>query len=419
MAQLERIRGACLIAQSGGPTPVINSSLYGIIKAASRHSEVTEIYGALHGVSGILRDELVDLRMITPRDTELLRTTPSSALGSCRYKMPEPEYDDTDFRRILEVFKKHNIRFFFYNGGNDSMDTCNKISRFMKNSGYDCRVMGIPKTIDNDIYGTDHCPGYGSAAKYVATTMMELYRDVIVYDYPQILIVEVMGRNAGWLTGASALASAYGKGPDLIYMPEVPFDIELFLKTLEKRTRLGQSVIAAVSEGIRDKDGIFISEYGSLDSPSVRDMFGNIQLGGVGATLEQIVRRRLKVKLRSIELSTLQRCASTLISATDRAEAQMVAERAVEAVVAGENDCLVGIKRLPGEDYRVETQLIPLREAANFEKKVPDEYLGDDGHSVTKAFIDYASPLIAGEVEIPRENGLPLFADLSYLKCVE
>ncbi|MCR4722579.1 MAG: 6-phosphofructokinase [Eubacteriales bacterium] len=413
-----KLSGACLIAQSGGPTPVINASLYGMIKQANEYPEVTAVYGAMHGVTGILRGELLDMRQITPKDMELLPSTPSSALGSCRYKIPEPEYDDTDFKRILEIFKKHNIRYFFYNGGNDSMDTCNKISRFMRNSGYECRVIGVPKTIDNDIYGTDHCPGYGSAAKYVATTMMELYRDTIVYDYPQLLIVEIMGRNAGWLTGASALASYYGKGPDLIYLPEVPFDVEDFIRTVERRIKLGHSVIAAVSEGVRDKDGVFISEYGATDSP-IRDTFGNIQLGGASSTLKQIVGRRLKVKQRAVEFSTMQRCCATRASLTDRNEAEMVGREAVKTALSGKSDCLIGLKRLPGETYHIETELIPLREAANFEKKVPLEWIGADGRSVTKDFIDYVAPLIAGEAPVAYENSLPVFADLSYLKCVE
>ena len=220
---MKELRGACIIGQSGGPTSVINASAYGVIDTALKSGAITQVLGAEHGIMGVLNDRLFDMGQEDPEELRLLKYTPSSALGSCRYKIADPELDDTDYKRILEVFKKHNVRYFFYNGGNDSMDTCNKINQYMQSVDYECRVMGVPKTIDNDLFGTDHCPGYASAAKYIATSIMEVYQDAHVYDKGMIVVVEIMGRHAGWLTAASALACEYGAGPDLIYLPEIPF----------------------------------------------------------------------------------------------------------------------------------------------------------------------------------------------------
>ena len=224
----------CLVAQSGGPTAVINASAQGVIQTALKADCITRVLGAAHGIKGVLNDQLYDIGKEDPRELELLKNTPSSALGSCRYKLKDPDVDDTDYRRILEIFKKYDVRYFFYNGGNDSMDTCNKVSKYLMRQGYECRVIGIPKTIDNDLYATDHCPGFGSAAKYIATTCAEIYRDATVYDTGAITVIEAMGRNAGWLTASAALASVKGCGPDLIYLPEVPFDMNSFMEKVQK-----------------------------------------------------------------------------------------------------------------------------------------------------------------------------------------
>ena len=230
------LKGSCIIGQSGGPTSVINASAYGVIRTALDNENITRVFGAAHGIKGVLEDKLYDMGEEDAKELELLMNTPSSELGSCRYKMADPDADDTDYKRILEIFKKYNVRYFFYNGGNDSMDTCDKISRFMAKSGWDCRVMGVPKTIDNDLYNTDHCPGFASAAKYIATSCAEIYKDARVYDTGMVCIVEIMGRHAGWLTAASALAGMVGCGPDLIYLPETDFDMDQLRR--RRRARL-------------------------------------------------------------------------------------------------------------------------------------------------------------------------------------
>ena len=256
----DKLVGACIFGQSGGPTAVINASAYGVIRTALQSENITEVYAAANGIVGVLEDKLYDMGQEDPYELSLLLNTPSSELGSCRYKMKDPEEDDTDYKRILEVFKKHNVRYFFYNGGNDSMDTCNKVSRYMESVGYDCRVMGVPKTIDNDLYGTDHCPGFGSAARYIATSCMEITKDTNVYDIPMITIVETMGRHAGWLAGSAALATDAGCGPDLIYLPEVDFDMDQFFADVEKVYNEKGKVLVVVSEGIHYADGRFVSE---------------------------------------------------------------------------------------------------------------------------------------------------------------
>ena len=285
---MSELKGACIIGQSGGPTSVINASAYGVIRTALDSDCITNVYGAEHGIKGVLEDRLFDMSQEDPKELELLKYTPSSALGSCRYKMKDPDEDDTDYKRILEVFKKHDVRYFFYNGGNDSMDTCNKISKYMQKVGYECRVMGVPKTIDNDLYGTDHCPGYASAAKYIATSLMEVYQDAHVYDTGMICIVEIMGRHAGWLTAAAALATKYGAGPDLIYLPETDFDMDTFLADVQRVYKETGICMVAVSEGIHYADGSFVSEA----KTSATDGFGHAQLGGLAALLASIVKEK-------------------------------------------------------------------------------------------------------------------------------
>ena len=281
MEQQTTLKGACIIGQSGGPTAVINASAYGAIRAALDAEAITKVYGAEHGIKGVLNDRLYVMDEEDPAELELLRNTPSSELGSCRYKMKDPDKDDTDYKRILEIFKKYDVRYFFYNGGNDSMDTCNKISKYCQKVGYACRVMGIPKTIDNDLFGTDHCPGFGSAAKYIATSCMEVSKDSTVYDTPQITVVEIMGRHAGWLAGSAGLATHFGAGPDLIYLPELDFSMEQFYADVEQVYARKNKVLIAVSEGIHYADGRFVSEA----EVSATDGFGHAQLGGLAVRL--------------------------------------------------------------------------------------------------------------------------------------
>ena len=284
----EKLIGAAIFGQSGGPTAVINASAYGVIRAALDAEEITKVYGAEHGIKGVLDDRLFVMDEEDPEELRLLLHTPSSALGSCRYKMADPEVDDTDYKRILEIFKKYNVRYFFYNGGNDSMDTCNKISRFMESADYECRVMGVPKTIDNDLYGTDHCPGFASAAKYIATSCMEINKDARVYDNGMITVVEIMGRHAGWLAASAALATEFGSGPDLIYLPEYDFDMDRFYADVEKIYAKNGKVLIAVSEGIHYADGSFVSEA----KTSATDGFGHAQLGGLASLLASLLQQR-------------------------------------------------------------------------------------------------------------------------------
>ena len=405
------LKGACMFGQSGGPTSVINASAAGVFMQALKEDCITRVFGAAHGIRGVLEEKFYDMAQEDPRELELLKTTPSSALGSVRYKLADPDKDDTDYKRLLEVFKKYDIRYFFYNGGNDSMDTCNKVSKYMQKSGYEMRIIGVPKTIDNDLWATDHCPGFASAAKYIATSTMEVYHDAHVYDIGMITILEVMGRNAGWLTAATALASLKGTGPDLIYLPEKVFDMDSFLVRVKELYAKNKNVIIAASEGIKDKDGRYISEYGSDMSKST-DSFGHAQLGGLAYTLANFVKKETGAKVRGIEFSLLQRCAAHVASKTDIDEAFLAGQTAVKAAVEGQTDLMVAFERAPGKEYKCNIKLIGLHEVANKEKKIPDEWITPDGAGVTQEFIDYALPLIQGDTELPFEDGLPRFAKL-------
>ena len=406
----EKLIGACIFGQSGGPTSVINASAYGVIRAALDAEEITNVYGAAHGIKGVLDDKLYVMEEEDPDELRLLLHTPSSELGSCRYKIADPDVDDTDYKRILEIFKKYNVRYFFYNGGNDSMDTCNKISKYMQKVGYECRVNGVPKTIDNDLFGTDHCPGFASAAKYIATSCMEINKDARVYDTGMVTIVEIMGRHAGWLAASAALATEYGSGPDLIYLPETDFVMDDFLADVEKVYNETGKVLVAVSEGIHYADGSFVSEA----KTSATDGFGHAQLGGLATLLAEVVKNKMGCKVRGLELSLLQRCGAHLASATDIQEAQAAGAQAVKAALDGITDKMVAFERSTDENgkYVCGMKLIPLSDVANYEKKVPLEWINETKNGVKKEFIDYVLPLIQGEPEIPRVDSLPRYAKL-------
>lgn len=410
---MAKLVGNLMFGQSGGPTSVINASAAGVFIEALRQDCIQKVYGAANGIRGILEEKFYDIGLESIEELELLKTTPSSALGSVRYKLADPDLDPTDYLRLLEVFKKYNVRYFFYNGGNDSMDTCNKISKFMQKSGYECIVMGVPKTIDNDLSSTDHCPGYASAAKYVATSTMEVYLDARVYDTPMVCVLEVMGRNAGWLTAATALASISGHGPDLIYMPEKLFDKEEFLKAARDAfAKNNGKLMVAVSEGIMDKNGTYVSEYGS-SLAAEKDSFGHAQLGGTGAVVAEMLKKELKCKARAIEFSLLQRCAAHCASATDVEETFTAGRKAVEYAVEGVTDHMVAYERkIVDGKYVCEYKLVNLSEVANTEKKIPLAWIKDDNTGLTQEFYDYALPLIAGESKPPMVNGLPRFAKL-------
>ncbi len=407
------LKGACVVAQSGGPSAVINSSICGAIETALKTECITKVYGALNGIQGVLDDRLCDMSKEDPREIHLLKTTPSSALGSCRVKLPNYKDDDSKYKRILEIFKKYDVRYFFYNGGNDSMDTCMKVSAYMESVGYDCRIMGIPKTIDNDLALTDHCPGFASAAKYIATSIMETRRDITVYNKGSVLIFEIMGRNAGWLAAAASLASCTGEGPDLVYLPETVFDIDEFFEKVAKIYKETGNCIVSVSEGIKDKTGKYVSEYGS-DLAKSKDAFGHAQMGGLASYLAAEAKARIEgVKVRGIELSLLQRCAAHCASETDVEEAYMAGKAAVDGAVSGITDKMVGFEReyVDGK-YTCKVKYFDLKEVANAEKGVPAEWIKPDGEGMTQEFIDYALPLIYGESKVVYENGLPRFARL-------
>lgn len=408
---MSNLKGACLIGQSGGPSAVLNASALGCIEAALKSDNVTRVYGAAHGIKGVLDDCLYDMNLEDPNELKYMKHTPASVLGTCRYKLQDFLVDDWEYKRILEIFRKYDIRYFFYNGGNDSMDTCSKISSYLSQNDYECRVIGIPKTIDNDLALTDHCPGYGSAAKYIATTCMEIYRDATVYGVGSITILEIMGRNAGWLTAAASIATYKGIGPDLIYLPEVPFDMADFISDVNKVYEEKGDVLVAVSEGIKDKNGTYITSY-FTDDTKEKDVFGHAKLGGLAANLASYTNAKIQAKVRGIEFGLIQRCAAHVASQTDVDEAYMAGADAFKAAEAGATDKMVAFERGPGPEYTCHTILVDLVEVANVEKKVPREWINEAGNGLLQPFIDYALPLIQGESQVPMEDGLPRFAIL-------
>ena len=407
---MKNLKGRCVFAQSGGPTTVINASIAGGLLEALENESVTGVLCAHHGIKGVLDEDFFDISLEDKAELEALKHTPASAFGSVRYKLKNPAEDDTDYRRILEVFKKTHVRYFFYNGGNDSMDTCDKISKYMQKSGYDVNVIGIPKTIDNDLCGTDHCPGYGSAAKYIANSIMEINRDASIYPSPLVVVVEIMGRNAGWLTAASKLASVNGFGADLIYLPETPFSYEKFLSDVKTVVDAKKYCVVAVSEGIRFENGKYVGE-----DQSSTDVFGHSQLGGVCSILKAKA-KSLGLKCKAVELNILQRCAAHCASDTDIEESFNAGRQAVKKAVNGETDKMIAFRRKPGETYEIEYVAEPLSSAANAEKQIPAEWITADGTNLTDDFVAYALPLIAGEPNRRLKNGLPVYAKLKNIK---
>ncbi len=412
------LKGACVLGQSGGPTSVINASAAGVFLEALKQENITEVYGAVHGIKGILEEDFYDITKEDITELELLKTTPSSSIGSVRYKLKDLKKDPTDYNRLLEVFKKYNIRYFFYNGGNDSMDTCNKVSKFFKKNDYECICMGVPKTIDNDLSGTDHCPGYASAAKYVATSLMELYQDATVYDIPMITVVEVMGRNAGWLTAAAQLAVYKGQGPDLIYLPEVPFTIEKCIADVKEVMKKKNKVIICVSEGVKNEDGKYLPE---MTGELAKDSFGHAQLGGAASVLSKSLQNEFGVKVRAVEFSLLQRCAAHLASKVDVTEAFTAGKKAVQGAVKGKTDKMVCFERSTDAkgNYKCKYKFVNLSKAANTEKTVPLEWLNESKNGLTQDYVDYVLPLIQGDMKAPLEDGLPRFAQLKKVRVTK
>ena len=404
-----------IVGQSGGPTAVINASLYGVVyEALNREDVFGNVYGMINGIEGFLHDQLMDMKPLdTSGELELIKTTPGSYLGSCRYKLPE-DLSDTVYPKLFEKFEKYNIGYFFYIGGNDSMDTVSKLSRYAASINSDIRFMGLPKTIDNDLVLTDHTPGFGSAAKYVASTVREIAIDASVYDNKQsVTIVEIMGRHAGWLTAASALARKFeNDNPVLIYLPEVAFDQDAFIEKIKSSLETTSNLVVCISEGIHTADGTFICELGSEVDV---DTFGHKMLTGSGKYLENLVKERLGVKVRSVELNVSQRCSSAMLSKTDQKEAIASGSFGVTAAIKGETGKMVAFKRQSpltlDADYVLNYATEDVNEICNKEKTVPLEWISEDGSDVTEAFLAYARPLVRGNVLVPTdEDDLPKFA---------
>ena len=400
-----------IVGQSGGPTAVINSSLYGVVSEALHHPEsIDHVYGMINGIEGFLNNTTLDFAETLPGEKlSGLTVTPGAYLGSCRYKLPE-SLEDPVYPQLFRKFEEMNIGYFFYIGGNDSMDTVSKLSRYAARIGSNIRILGEPKTIDNDLVRTDHTPGFGSAARYVASTVREIIIDANVYEKKSVTIIEIMGRHAGWLTAASALARKYtGDNPLLIYLPETSFDQEAFLKAVGKSFEKNCNVIVCVSEGIHDAEGTFICEY---DNSVGTDTFGHKMLAGCGKYLENLVRNRLGVKARSVELNVNQRCSASMMSATDQQEAIAAGKFGVQAALNGETGKMISFVRqeTPDGAYHMECGLEDVNAICNEEKTVPLEWITPDGSDVTEDFIRYASPLIQGSVEVPcGKDGLPAF----------
>ncbi|MCR5144452.1 MAG: 6-phosphofructokinase [Lachnospiraceae bacterium] len=402
----------CIVAQSGGPTVAINASLAGVITAAKDNYD--NIYGSLNGIEGILNNNILNLSekmKEIPDFIDKLKITPAMYLGSCRYKMPKMDADPQIYKKIFDFFKANDITGFYYIGGNDSMDTVLQLSKYAAQHDIDAKIMGVPKTIDNDLCLTDHTPGFGSAAKYIATSMQEIAYDTSIYALDSVTIVEIMGRDAGWLTASAALAKKnYGLGPDMIYLPEVAFDTEVFISDLKELLTHKHNALIAISEGIRDSKGNYISA-----SSATVDSFGHSQLSGAGKTLEYLVKDKLGVKVRSIEINLPQRAAAHLASATDIEESMKLGEIAVEKAMSGTTGEMAIIIRENNSPYTVSYDSADISKIANEVKSVPAEYITESGNNVTQEMIDYLSPLIVGETKLSYSGGLPNYLSLEHL----
>lgn len=397
-----------LVAQSGGPSAAINATITGVIDAGLESEQVDHVYGALNGIKGVLNENFVKLDEIckSKEKRDLLAITPAAALGSCRWKLKDPRQNVKEFEEIIRILRKNNIGYFIYTGGNDSMDTVYKLSLYCKEHGIDdIKIMGAPKTIDNDLGETDHCPGFGSAAKFIATAFTEIACDCFVYDVPSVTIVEVMGRNAGWLTASAALARIEGRRvPQLIYLCEKAFDEERFLNDVREELKKENNIVIAVSEGVKNAQGQYVGEE---TKSGKEDAFGHKYLSGIGKYLEGLVGEKIGCKVRSVELNILQRCAGYMLSETDIIEARNLGAYAAVSAVRGESGKMSALKRKSNTPYQVEIGLADLSKIANVEKTVPMEWMTEDGKDITEELLEYLKPLIQGEVHVPYENGVP------------
>ena len=404
---MKEVRGNVIVGQSGGPTAVINSSLAGVYKTAKDRG-AKKVFGMLHGIQGLLEERYVDLseHIKNDLDIELLKRTPSAYLGSCRYKLPEICEDQEIYKKIFSILDKLEVEYFFYIGGNDSMDTIKKLSDYSILNGSRIRFMGVPKTIDNDLAATDHTPGYGSAAKYIGSITKEVIRDGLVYDQQNVTLLEIMGRNAGWLTGAAALAKCEDcEGPDMIFLPEIPFDVENFMKKVEELHKRKKSVVVAISEGVKMADGRYVCEL--TDTIDYVDAFGHRQLTGTARYLAEKISWEVGCKTRAIEFNSLQRCASHIVSRVDITEAFQVGGAAVKAAFEGETGKMIILKRVSDDPYICVTDIYDVHKVANVEKKVPREWINEAGDYVTEEFVSYIKPLIQAELTPIMVDGLP------------
>jgi 6-phosphofructokinase len=404
----------CIVAQSGGPTVAINASLAGVIDGVKKSNKFTRVYGAIHGIQGVLENNFIDLSLMALSKFPLVNTlelSPAMYLGSCRYKLPDFEADSKPYEIIFDRFEEYKVAAFYYIGGNDSMDTVDKLSKYAEKIGSDVKIIGIPKTIDNDLCHTDHTPGFGSAAKYVASTMLEIAHDTYIYHIPSVVIVEIMGRDAGWLTAASCLArNDYSPAPHLIYLPEVDFDEDQFIDDIKNVLKTSRCVIIAVSEGIHDKDGNYISA-----TSAVADKFGHAQLSGTGKALESLVKDRMDIKVRSIELNVLQRCAAHISSRTDINESFALGQAAVKYAAEGMTAVMSTIKRVSNDPYQwiIEPENVSL--IANQAKTIPLHWITPEKNDVTPEMESYLRPLIIGEVSLQYKDGLPMYLPVNHL----
>lgn len=403
----------CMVAQSGGPTVAINASLAGVIAGVQASGLYDTCYGAINGILGILNQNYINLSETICSDELLdkLKSTPAMYLGSCRHKLPNLKDDDSPYVFIFNQFAKYNIKAFFYIGGNDSMDTVLKLSDYAKKINSDIRIIGIPKTIDNDLCMTDHTPGFGSAAKYIASSILEIAHDTFIYAVKSVTIVEIMGRDAGWLTAAAALArNDYNTAPHFIYLPEVAFHKEQFLADIKEALKTRDNIIVAVSEGIRDEEGNYITA-----SKAVADTFGHQQLSGAGKALEFLVKENIGVKVRSVEVNVLQRCAAHLASKTDLDEAFEQGKKGVSLAEEGLTATMVCLKRTSNAPYTVVYDHSPIKDIANEAKSIPVEWINDKGNDIKPELLEYLRPLIQGEVPISYENGIPAYMNVAHL----
>ncbi|MBS5523107.1 MAG: 6-phosphofructokinase [Clostridiales bacterium] len=399
-----------LVGQSGGPTAVINGSLYGVVAQAKEHKKdrIDHIYGMINGIEGFLKDRYMDMETdMSFEEFEALKTTPGAYLGSCRFKLPS-DLNDPVYARLFDKFNRMNIGYVLYIGGNDSMDTVSKLSRCAKAHNSDIRIIGIPKTIDNDLVCTDHTPGFGSAARFVATSVREIGIDASIYDTNSVTIVEIMGRHAGWLTGAAVLARKHKKdNPVYIYLPEENFSTEQFVEDIKKALEYRKNIVVCVSEGIHDAQGRFICEY---EAAAGTDNFGHKMLAGCGKYLENLIRIRLGIKVRSVELNVSQRCSSVRQSKTDLDEAIEAGRFSVDSAMRGESGKMAAFVRVSDMPYKMECGLVDVNDVCNKEKKVPLSWITDHGTDISEDFIQYVLPLIQGSISLPEENGIPVFA---------